>query len=239
MRCRNRCHLPLISRLQKCGEPCDGDGATVGAALVCLQVNRRRPHIATVLPQMNLDEQFTNVRTQYFPRWAQRGDWTIAFGSTEQLRGGNTAYCDTDAKVIYLDQRTFPTMSADGQLAFIIHEICHDVGAAFHNRRWALRMERAAKDAERLDESEVAEILRSDIYSYFGNGLSLDYTVEGLSTYLNDLFAHNPEIRFGALRKRVSRFFGYRISKIERDFGCEIQRFADSFGIEYRRTKGC
>ncbi|WP_145354132.1 hypothetical protein [Roseimaritima multifibrata] len=180
---------------------------------------------------MNLDEQFIDVRIHYFPQWDKRGDWTIAYGTTEQLRS-NTGYCDTDANVIYLDGRAFPTMSADGQRAFIIHEICHDVGAAFHNRRWAIRMEHAARTADRLGESDVAEILRSDIYSYFGNGLSLAYNAEGISTYLDDLLAHNPDISFDGLRKRLSKFFGYRISKINRDFGPEIQSFADNSGIE-------
>jgi len=180
---------------------------------------------------MNLDDQFIDIRKQYFPQWGTRGEWTIAYGTTEQLRC-NTGYCDSEAKVVYLDGRTFPTMSADGQRAFIIHEICHDAGAAFHNRRWATRMERAAQVADRIGELEVARILRSDIYSYFGNGLSLAYDSEGISRYLDDLLAHNSGISLDAMLMRVSKFFGYRKSKIERDFGTEIQEFADRFGIE-------
>ena len=167
-----------------------------------------------------------DVRTRYFPRWDKRREWRISFGTRSQLRD-NTGYCDAKMKVVYLDRKAFSSMSVDGKRAFIIHEICHDVGAASHNRRWAIRMERAARVAGQSGEGEVADILRDEIYSYFGNGLSLEYKSSGVLDYLDELLSNNPGLSLDTIRKRVARFFGYRISKIDRDFGRQIKEFVE------------
>jgi hypothetical protein len=70
-------------------------------------------------------------------------------------------------------------MPEPGVRALLIHEVCHDVAAAGHNLTWARRMERAACHATKLDEAEVARILRCDIYSYCN--LAIFKAVTGLA----------------------------------------------------------
>ncbi|MDB5341932.1 MAG: hypothetical protein JWP89_309 [Schlesneria sp.] len=171
---------------------------------------------------MNLDDQFNDIRVNYFPNWDKACHWKLDYGTRTQTRG-NTGYCDSAAKMIYLDSRTVPRMSDAGQVAFIIHEICHEVGAAYHNRGWAERMEKAAQRAEILDQVDVARIIRSEIYSYFGNGLTLEYNSAGIHDYAQEVVHRNSEITFDELIRKTSNFFGYRASKISRDFGDEIR----------------
>ncbi len=175
---------------------------------------------------MNLEDLFIEIRANYFPKWDKSHDWKIKYGNATQTRG-NTGYCDSVARMIYLDIRTFPQMSDAGQCAFVIHEICHEVGAAYHNRGWAERMEQAAQRAEILNESDVARIIRSEIYSYFGNGLTLEYNSAGVCDYAQEVADRNSEITFDELIRKTAKFFGYRTSKINRDFGDEIRSMID------------
>lgn len=114
---------------------------------------------------MNIEALFEEVRLLFFPRWDSRREWTATYGDAEQRRN-STGYCDSSAKTVYLDRRGLCRMPRDGIRALLIHEICHEVGAAHHNLKWAKRMEVAAVRADELNETEVAEILRSDIISY-------------------------------------------------------------------------
>jgi hypothetical protein len=175
---------------------------------------------------MTLDDQFNDIRANYFPKWDKPCEWKIEYGTATQRRD-STGYCDSVAKTIYLDIRTVPMMSYAGQIAFIIHEICHDVAAAYHNRRWAGRMEQAAKRAEILNQHEVAKVIRSEIYSYFGNGLKYEYNLAEVCGYTKEVVDRRPEITFDELLQKNAKFFGYRRSKIERDFGDEIRSLVD------------
>ena len=173
-----------------------------------------------------IQKQFMDVRKKYFPRWDKRCEWKIAYGTHVQLRD-STGYCDSVVKTVFLHGGVFPNMPEAGQLTLIIHEICHDVAAASHNRTWALRMKRASERADSLGELEVAENLRNDIDSYFCNDLSLEYNLIGILTFLEEVPVSAPNHSYDALLKRVSDFFGYRPTKIKRDFGGVIQDHAD------------
>ncbi len=167
---------------------------------------------------MKIDVIFEEIRSLYFPRWDRQRRWTAVFADAHQRRD-NTGYCDTNAKTIYLDGRSVRTMSDAGVRAILIHEICHDVGAAHHNRAWATLMERTAQRAEELNESDVAKILRSDIYSYGCAGALADYDLYTVLDYAEELIGRNPSMDYDTAVRRVARYFGHSPAKVRRDFG--------------------
>ncbi|MBX2851781.1 MAG: hypothetical protein KTR15_08565 [Phycisphaeraceae bacterium] len=114
-----------------------------------------------------LSELFHEIKASYFPRWDRGGRWDAEFGTDEQLRG-STGYCDSKANRVYLRRHSINGMPRPGVRALIIHEICHEVGSAYHGKGWATRMQRARDRAIQLGELEVARILESDIFSYTG-----------------------------------------------------------------------
>ena len=107
---------------------------------------------------------FDGIKRSYFPRWDVAGKWKVEFADSAQCRS-STGYCDSRAATIFLDDSVCGMTDA-GTRALLIHEICHDVAAAGHNLTWARRMECAAKRAVIHGDEKIAEILRSDIYSY-------------------------------------------------------------------------
>ena len=129
-----------------------------------------------------------------------------------------TGYCDSKVKRIYLAYNSMYGMTDAGVRASVIHEICHDVGAASHNRRWADRMEQASATAEKNNENEVAEILRSDIFSCAGSGVHSKYDTSNVLEFTNDLIDNNPSIDFVTIVKRAAKHFGYSTRKIKKDY---------------------
>ena len=171
---------------------------------------------------MNLDALFREVRELYFPRWDAKGEWSCRWGSNDQRRN-HTGYCDTAIKTIFLDKRQVVAMSPEGAKAFLIHEICHDVGSAFHIRAWCRRMEKAAKRAEVLGDGEVAEILRSDIVSCGGDGILEDFSRENVRELVAELYWSDGVRDTDVAIKRVAKHFGHAIGKVRRDFGDDIE----------------
>jgi len=107
---------------------------------------------------------FTNVKRVYFTRWDKGNRWKAQFAGHELCRGA-TGYCDSKTKTIFLNDSVCGMINA-GVGAFLIHEICHDVGAAGHGQGGARRMEMVARQAVARGEHAVAKLLRNDIYSY-------------------------------------------------------------------------
>jgi len=168
---------------------------------------------------MNIVTIFDEVCSSYFPRWDRQREWTAEFGDANQCRN-STGYCDTVAKTVYVDKLSSIGMLDAGVRALLIHEICHDIGAAEHNRKWARRMERAAACAAELNEAEVADILRSDIVSCAGNGVLAEYNLCNVLDYAEAL---SPSIDCATAVKRVAKYFGYKPAKVKRDFGRVIE----------------
>ena len=183
--------------------------------------------ISSLVNALDLNRCFLKVRRDYFPRWDKRKAWVICYGTTEQLRC-NTGYCDTAIKTIYIEQRSFRTMTDEGRTAFVIHEICHDVGAAFHNRAWANRMERAAVRAEAIDQNEVAAILKSDIESYCGLGVLEEYNPANVSEYVAELYWQHEIRDLDEAIRRTARHFGHSMAKVRRDHGVDIEHDLNS-----------
>ncbi len=173
------------------------------------------------MPTRDLQSLFQDIQSRYFPRWDTSGLWKAEYGTPEQLRN-NTGYCDTAIRMLYFDRRAVCGMSDEGVRAFIIHEICHATGAAFHNRAWSRRMESAAKRAQSKGEAEVAEILRSDVESYAGEGVLLEYDLSNVQEFAAELYwTHGIEDLDLAI-KRTSRYFGHAAAKVRRDFADAI-----------------
>ena len=174
------------------------------------------------LARMKIDTIFEEIRSLYFPRWDRQREWTVVFGCDQQCRR-NTGFCDSAVKTIYLDEQSLRNMSDAGRRAFLIHEICHDVGAASHNRKWAKRMEGSATRADELNEPEVAEIMRSDIYSYCEAGVLEDYSLHNVLDYIEELIGINASFDYHTVLRRIARYYGHSIAKVQRDFGAVIK----------------
>lgn len=168
----------------------------------------------------DLRAMFSDIRTLYFSRWDRHREWTTLFGDAEQTRK-QTGYCDSSSKTVYLDQHTFLSMPCAGQIALLIHEICHDVAAAHHNRKWAMRMKRAAVRAEKLKETRVAAILRSDIFSCAGNGVLEEYSLRNVVEIAAELSDREPN--YASVLLRVAKYFGHAPAKVNRDYGRVIE----------------
>jgi hypothetical protein len=116
------------------------------------------------MTQSRIIETFAEIKRLYFPRWDRAGQWKVKFADGTSTRH-NTGYCDSKARTIYLDVQVFEMVN-EGIRAFLIHEICHDTGGAWHRKPWAKRMKRASDRAIELGEPRVANLLLGDIYSY-------------------------------------------------------------------------
>ncbi|MDB5390263.1 MAG: hypothetical protein JWM11_5909 [Planctomycetaceae bacterium] len=171
---------------------------------------------------MTIDMHFGEIRCQYFPRWDRQREWTVSFGDAKQCRD-STGYCDNAVKSIYINERAIVGMQVAGVRALIIHEICHDVSAAGHNRKWATRMKIAATRAEQIGEIRVAEILLSHVFSSAGNGVLIEYDLDNVIDFVEDLASGNRELEFENAVKRVAKFFGHTVAKVNRDFGDRIE----------------
>ena len=116
------------------------------------------------IEEQRLTKLFALAREQYFPRWDSKNEWRIVAGQRKNSKG-ETGYCSTKERRIYIDPFGIRYMPDDGLLALIIHEICHDLTTAYHKERWVIRMEKAAKKAELLNKLELARQIRGSVYS--------------------------------------------------------------------------
>jgi hypothetical protein len=111
-----------------------------------------------------LTKLFALAREHFFPEWDSEREWQIVAGRRKRSEG-ETGYCSSKEKRIYIDPQGVKGMPYDGGLALIIHEICHDVATAHHTERWVKRMEAAAQTAETLSQPELANKIRASAYA--------------------------------------------------------------------------
>ena len=107
---------------------------------------------------------FIRAREQFFPEWDLEREWQIVAGRRKRSKG-ETGYCSSKEKRIYIDPHGVKDMPEDGLLALIIHEICHDVATAHHTERWVKKMEAAARTAETPSQTELACKIRASAYA--------------------------------------------------------------------------
>jgi hypothetical protein len=174
------------------------------------------------MTDQELKDLFHSVRQRFFSRWDPGKAWTLRWGTDEQLHN-NTGYCETKLKTIYLNRYDFSSMTDIGRIAFVIHEICHDTGAAFHNRRWALKIEAAAKIAAIKGDDELSDQIRNEIMGYFPNFLEFEYCELEVSSYVGKRAFAAPGLTRDEAIKLAASFFRVHLKKVERDFGKCIQ----------------
>ncbi|MCH8851321.1 MAG: hypothetical protein IID41_01560 [Planctomycetes bacterium] len=160
---------------------------------------------------------FAEVKEKYFHRWDRKGRWRVTIAESRLCRD-NTGYCDSRSRTIFLDRQVCGMTNA-GIRVFLIHEICHDVAAAGHNRLWALRMEKAATLAEKSGDSEIAKIIRCDISSYCPAGVLEQYSLAQICDLGEELVDDNPSIGIDDLIRRIAHHFGHSPRKVRREFG--------------------
>ena len=114
-------------------------------------------------------ELFAHAREQFFPEWDLEREWQIVAGRRKGSKG-ETGYCSSKQKRIYIDPHGVKDMPEDGLLALIIHEICHDVATAHHTERWVKRMEAAARTVETPSQTELACKIRASAYAEVSSG---------------------------------------------------------------------
>ena len=172
------------------------------------------------MTRFQISSCFVQVKQRYFPRWDAHCEWKVIFGKAPHCRDA-TGYCDSKAMRIYLDDCVCEITDA-GATGLLIHEICHDVAAAGHNRRWADAMGAAAMRAEHLGEGDVASMLRADIFSYAGDGVSQPYSLLTVLDWLESLPLDQATPSFDKVTKDLAKHLGVSSAKLRRDFGSVI-----------------
>ena len=161
--------------------------------------------------------RFSDVKRKYFRRWDVHNEWRIHFADGPERRDA-TGYCDSIAKVIYLDDSVCG-MTESGIAAFLIHEICHDVGAAGHNRRWAEAMNTVAESAHQHGERVLAVAVRDEVFAYTEVGVSKRHALETVVEWVESLTLDHPLPSLEETIRILARYLGVRSSKLRRDFG--------------------
>jgi len=174
-----------------------------------------------------VERSFSEIRAAYFPEWDHESYWRVVLSDNRQYKGA-TGYCDSKQRIVSVRSFVFQ-MSLGGVRAFLCHEICHDVAASGHNRRWGQRMEAVAQLALLAGEQEMADVIRSEIYAYAGPGVLQDYTEDSVTSLADDILKRNPSMRLDALVVRLAGHFGYRRNKLERDWGMVLRALRQEY----------
>jgi len=98
------------------------------------------------------------LRGVYFPKWDPRREWSFYVWPDNQFCA---SLCDRRTKNIHIGD--YPAENDEFIAALICHEICHAIVDGNHTPRWARRMEKTADRAERLQNAELAGLLRGDV----------------------------------------------------------------------------
>ena len=201
--------------MARVGTQADGEGG-VNVAHIIRSPGGIESHLNR--SQSLLDTLFRRVRADYFPRWDKDCKWRALFGTDHECRL-STGYCDSKARSLFFCEPEFLRMPNAGRVALVIHEICHDVGAAGHNRRWARRMTSAAARAEALGADDVAKLLRGDVMSYCRAGVNARYDAESVEEYALELASEIPaSCRRTEGHVEIAKYFGVSTRKLTRDF---------------------
>jgi len=113
------------------------------------------------MSEARLREKYPYIRRVFFPRWDRKGEWRIKLCDRIGMNGpGRTdGLCEHKSKTIFVSREHDPK-----ELDLVlIHEIAHAVTRGGHGERWVARMEKAARRAEQIGRSELAEAIRREV----------------------------------------------------------------------------
>ena len=156
---------------------------------------------------MTLHRHFNEIKRLFFPRWDRQNLWRISTRSNRKVHG----YCDVDWRVIeivvqYADQDELDRL--------LIHEICHAVAAGGHGKVWQSRMEKAARRADELGRTRLAEMLRQEIVEYQEAAVGV---AEGYQT-VQDWLTHNPDLTLAQVKRSLANEYGLLTSEVSTTF---------------------
>lgn len=83
----------------------------------------------------------------------------------------------------------------------LIHEICHAVASGGHGKVWQGRMDKAARRADELGRTRLAEMLRQEIVEYQESAVGL---AEGYQT-VQDWLTHNPDLTLAQVKRSLAK----------------------------------
>ncbi len=156
---------------------------------------------------MTLHHQFQQIKRLFFPRWDRQNLWRISTRSRRKVHG----HCDSDRRVIeivvqYADQDELDRL--------LVHEICHAVAAGGHGKVWQSRMEKAARRADELGRTRLAEMLRQEIVEYQESAVGV---AEGYQT-VQDWLTHNPALTLAQVKRSLANEYGLLTSEVSTTF---------------------
>jgi len=106
-----------------------------------------------------LQEEFDSVHQTFFPSWDKEKKWKIVDKAGPHRPHG---CIDKKAQVVEVQ-----CMSPGQSLRVcLIHEIAHAVSSLGHGKEWQDRVEKAARKAETIGETSMAEALREEVRVY-------------------------------------------------------------------------
>jgi hypothetical protein len=108
----------------------------------------------------------------------------------------------------------------------LIHEICHAVVDTGHGKKWLDRMEKAAKRADALGRSRLAEMLREEVVAY----LEADGKPEQVYNEIRDALADNSSLTFLQIKRWLAGQYGLLVSEV-----CKMFRRAEKVFQEAKR----
>ena len=143
---------------------------------------------------------FDLVGDALFPRW-NRKPWTVRV-ENPTLADGLCGLCDWESKTIYLPPET---VSDDRTrlLLTVTHEVCHAVTHSGHGKRFRERLRKAAKDAEKTELADLADLLRSEADFYEPQDDD-PHPLAYLYGLVDDTLIDHPEATWPQVRFRIA-----------------------------------
>ncbi len=110
-----------------------------------------------------LQREFTEIRRQFFPRWARGAHWRVTSGYRSSERDA-LGHCDLLTKTIFV--APFLRNQPAALRHTLVHEVCHAVVGLGHGERFYRRLRGAARRAETLGDLGLAWRLAEEAGQY-------------------------------------------------------------------------
>ena len=152
---------------------------------------------------MSIRQEFLDIKSLYFPRWDRANLWRVSTKSKRRLLG----HCDRDRMVIEIVARH---ADPDERGRLVIHEICHAVARGSHGKAWQGRMVRAARRADELGRSSLANMLRREVADY---QLAVEGVEEAYQT-VEDWLVDQQDLTLAQVKRSLADQYGLLLSEV-------------------------
>ena len=158
-----------------------------------------------------LQEEFDQVRETFFPSWDKEKKWRIVDKAGPYCPHGCV---DKKAQVVEVQ-----CMSPGQSLRVcLIHEIAHAVSSLGHGKEWQDRVEKAARKAESIGETSVAQALREEVRLYTEPFAAAEPTAELAYSRMKECCLSCP-----------SPSFEQAVDSVRHDYGLTREEFLRRF----------